>query len=562
MKRLFVPLVLIAVACVLSLRGVAQEATRPFVPVTDEMLQKPDPADWLSWRRTLDSQGFSPLTQINRNNVAKLQHDLDAPHRTRYRQSGGDAARLQRRDVRPEPGDYIMAVDAKTGDVHLGIRRKLPGHAAVDQPQHGDLGHDAHRRAAPTTTCTPSTPGPGSWCGKHRSSIRRCRVNASSGPIIANGKVIAGRQCQPRRRPTTPASITAHDARTGKELWRTRTIPRPGEPGDETLGRRADERAVARRHLDGAELRPGAEPDHRRHVGDDPGAEVHSRRQRQGAPVPQLHARASTPTPARSSGTTSTSSITGISIIRSSGSSWTPPSRPTRRKCPGSTRGSSRARGASVITGIPGKTGVVYTLDRQDRRVPLGAADGVAERDQQDRRRHRQGDRQSGGPLHARSTRRSSSARARSGGKNWPAGAYNPQTNVMFYPLQNMCMNGDDDDRQARPGAGLRPQHAGPASRPAPRMSARVWAISAETGRDAVEVRAARRHAVARRHRRRPGVRRRRQRTLQGLRRADRQDAVGDEPRRAGQRLSDLVRRRRQAVHRRATRADRSWPAP
>ena len=27
------------------------------------------------------------------------------------------------------------------------------------------------------------------------------------------------------------------------------------------------------------------------------------------------------------------------------------------------------------------------------------------------------------------------------GGKNWPAGAYNPNTNVMFYPLQNVCMN-------------------------------------------------------------------------------------------------------------------------
>jgi hypothetical protein len=27
---------------------------RPYVPVTDEMLWKPDPANWLSWRRTLD----------------------------------------------------------------------------------------------------------------------------------------------------------------------------------------------------------------------------------------------------------------------------------------------------------------------------------------------------------------------------------------------------------------------------------------------------------------------------------------------------------------------------
>jgi len=26
-----------------------------FIPVDDKMLQKPDPADWLMWRRTLDS---------------------------------------------------------------------------------------------------------------------------------------------------------------------------------------------------------------------------------------------------------------------------------------------------------------------------------------------------------------------------------------------------------------------------------------------------------------------------------------------------------------------------
>ena len=37
---------------------------------------------------------------------------------------------------------------------------------------------------------------------------------------------------------TGPAAcvIAAHDARTGEELWRRRTIPAPGEPGDETWG--------------------------------------------------------------------------------------------------------------------------------------------------------------------------------------------------------------------------------------------------------------------------------------------------------------------------------------
>ena len=43
-----------------------------FVPVTDAMLQDPDPADWPMWRRTLDTFGFSPLDQIDRKNVARL----------------------------------------------------------------------------------------------------------------------------------------------------------------------------------------------------------------------------------------------------------------------------------------------------------------------------------------------------------------------------------------------------------------------------------------------------------------------------------------------------------
>ncbi len=37
------------------------------------MLAKPDPADWLMWRRTLDSWGYSPLNQITRANVANLK---------------------------------------------------------------------------------------------------------------------------------------------------------------------------------------------------------------------------------------------------------------------------------------------------------------------------------------------------------------------------------------------------------------------------------------------------------------------------------------------------------
>ena len=46
---------------------------RPFVPVTDEMLRNPDPGDWLMMNRTYDFQGYSPLDEINRDNVGRLQ---------------------------------------------------------------------------------------------------------------------------------------------------------------------------------------------------------------------------------------------------------------------------------------------------------------------------------------------------------------------------------------------------------------------------------------------------------------------------------------------------------
>ena len=56
-------------------------------------------------------------------------------------------------------------------------------------------------------------------------------VSNSTGPIVANGVVVAGSTCQVAGH---GCYVTGHDARTGKELWRNEMIPRPGQPGDET----------------------------------------------------------------------------------------------------------------------------------------------------------------------------------------------------------------------------------------------------------------------------------------------------------------------------------------
>src|SRR5688572_13299018 len=206
---------------------------KPYVPVTDEMLWKPSPANWLSWRRTLDSFGYSPLDQIDRSNVSKLKMVW-----TRGMGTGTiESTPLVYDGVMylPGPGDVISAIDAKSGDLTWEYRRKLPqginggtnrniaiwGSTLID----GSADNQIYAVDVHTGELVWETPV----------MDPKKRARASSGPIIANGKVITGRQCQPDA--TNDACvITAHDAKTGKEVWRTRTIPLPGEPGYDTWG--------------------------------------------------------------------------------------------------------------------------------------------------------------------------------------------------------------------------------------------------------------------------------------------------------------------------------------
>ena len=69
---------------------------------------------------------------------------------------------------------------------------------------------------------------------------------------VAGGKIFSTRACRFNNASPNACVITAHDATTGKELWRRRTIPRPGEPGDETWGNLAEK---DRRHV-GAWMTP------------------------------------------------------------------------------------------------------------------------------------------------------------------------------------------------------------------------------------------------------------------------------------------------------------------
>ena len=107
----------------LTTAAIAQP-TRPVTAVTSQMLAKPDPADWLMWRGTLNSWGYSPLSQINRSNVANLKLVW-----TRGMTEGTQEGTPLVHDgvmFLPNPGDLIQALDASTGDLLWEFKRQFP----------------------------------------------------------------------------------------------------------------------------------------------------------------------------------------------------------------------------------------------------------------------------------------------------------------------------------------------------------------------------------------------------------------------------------------------------
>src|SRR6201996_3138850 len=89
--------------------------TRPFVPVTSDMLLNPSPNDWLMYNRTYDAQRFSPLQQINKSNVGQLKLAWSVV------QAAGsqEGIPLVHDGVMylQAPGAVIQALDAATGQV-------------------------------------------------------------------------------------------------------------------------------------------------------------------------------------------------------------------------------------------------------------------------------------------------------------------------------------------------------------------------------------------------------------------------------------------------------------
>jgi alcohol dehydrogenase (cytochrome c) len=227
----------VALAALAASQLTAQSAPA-FAPVTDAEIQNPDPADWLSWRRTLDSWGHSPLDQIDTGNVAGLRMVWARPLPPGHQ----EGTPLVHDGIMyfPGPSDVIEAIDARSGVMLWQYRRPLPEDIGQFLPVYdttrnlaiyGNLiiGQAADNFLYALDAQT------GALVWETRIADYRMGAKISSGPIIADGLAITGRSCEPEGGPAA-CVIVAHDATTGREVWRTPIIAQGDDPNDATWG--------------------------------------------------------------------------------------------------------------------------------------------------------------------------------------------------------------------------------------------------------------------------------------------------------------------------------------
>ncbi|MEQ1886280.1 MAG: PQQ-binding-like beta-propeller repeat protein [Bryobacteraceae bacterium] len=204
------------------------DALDKFTPVTDAALASPAPGDWLTWRRSHDDQGFSPLKQIDKSNVSSLRLAWS------WALSNGpnESTPLVHDGVMFVHGfgDRVQAMDGATGNLLWDYKRELPKETPASVKRaiaiYGDRIYvatsDVHIVALDAKT------GAVAWdteVADYKAGLRM-----TGGPLVAKGKVMIGTGGR------SPGGnyIVALDAATGKEAWRFNTIAKPGEPGGDS----------------------------------------------------------------------------------------------------------------------------------------------------------------------------------------------------------------------------------------------------------------------------------------------------------------------------------------
>ncbi len=240
-RLLMVGIVTITVLYMSHTKAVTEEKVKipNFTPVTDNVLENPNPNDWLMWRRTYNSWGHSPLKQINTENVRNLVLAWA------WTQEPGnqEAAPLVNNGIMylAQSNNVVHALDATNGNLIWEYRHSLPelkGSYVKRQLLRSRnaiaLYNDKVYLATGDARLIALDARSGKVVWNVEVADYRVGYSYTGGPLAVKGKIITGMSgC------TTPDTrggcfITAHDAETGKELWRTHTLAQADDPAGKT----------------------------------------------------------------------------------------------------------------------------------------------------------------------------------------------------------------------------------------------------------------------------------------------------------------------------------------
>jgi alcohol dehydrogenase (cytochrome c) len=381
------------------------------------------------------------------------------------------------------PSEVIQAIDAATGELLWEYRHPLP------PPEQFPGNQGSNKRSIALygeyvifATWNNFIVGLDARTGRRMWQNDRggnLYVGNSSGPIVANGMVVAGSTCQVA---AFGCYVTGHDARNGEELWRNEMIPRAGEPGDETWGGAPFER----RWMTGVWG----------HLTYDPDLDLVFYGSSGAGPASEVQRGTIGGTMAGTNTRFAVKPRTGDVVWKHQTlprDNWdqectfemmiidTPVNPDPNAAGMLAVNPDARRGQRKTLTGIPCKTGIAWSFDaatgeflwakqtveqnlvaRIDGKGVVGVNETVVLSDV---------------------NKTYQICPTFIGGRDWPMGAYNPKTKVMFMPLLNACL-----DLTARTDRGPAPQFVYnttnvPRFPPGKDKAGRIDAISVETGR-------------------------------------------------------------------------------
>ena len=203
-----------------------------YKPVTADRLKQPDDGDWLMFRRTYNGWGYSPLNQITTANASHL-HPVWSMATGQI--EGHQAPPIVNNGVMfvATPGNQVLAINAKTGDLLWRFKRPIPEDMLQLHPTSRGVGLWGDKVFFAATDAVvvalDAKTGKQVWSSKVEDYSKGYYMSLA--PLVVDGKVLVGSSGGELG---VRSFVVAFDAETGKEVWRTYTIPAPGDLGSET----------------------------------------------------------------------------------------------------------------------------------------------------------------------------------------------------------------------------------------------------------------------------------------------------------------------------------------